>query len=475
MHLAYLAAAGTLLSTASATVLPLRRRTQAAGLANLTAWNTPTAYRFDTNVVFGNQEFAIQVDTGSSDTWVVGTAYRCFNLSDTSIELPQSDCTYAPSAPFDISSSPTFSLIANQTFGAHYGAGIALGSVGTESVSLGGGLTAHNQTVGVVYRASIPGDGVNSGILGLGYPALTSAHPGTSVANDTVSLLTNKVVYDPLVITLWKQGAIEAPWFSLALERQAPGSVGGDGGFLGLAELPPAVETVGDFVSVPVEITEAIPLALTDNVTQITEWTLSVDSVTWWPRTNTSATSATSTNNSSTKPSCGRRTTHGTGGPPATALTNTTRFQAVVDNGNYFNQLPTEIAAGILAAYDPPPSAEAIRAAAAGGLTPAPVSCSAAAPALGLAIGGRTFWHRPEDLVVQLDDGTGLAGPCVATVMGPAGGSGGGGGDAGVSGLTLNFLGDAFLHNVVAVFDQGADEMRFAARADSVAAAAAGH
>jgi hypothetical protein len=94
------------------------------------------------------------------------------------------------------------------------------------------------------------------------------------------------------------------------------------------------------------------------------------------------------------------------------------------------------------------------------------VACDAVAPALGVTIGARTFYHQPEDLIVALPDGS-----CVTAVLGSAGETGSGGSRddddaaAASSSITLNFLGDAFLYDVVAIFDMARDEMRFAARA----------
>jgi len=88
----------------------------------------------DVEIDFGGQSFLVEVDLGSSDTWVLGTGYECISPIDNSV-LPQSSCGYINST-YDISS--TFFNIANQSLGVFYGAGIVAGKVGYETVTIGG-------------------------------------------------------------------------------------------------------------------------------------------------------------------------------------------------------------------------------------------------------------------------------------------------------------------------------------------------
>jgi len=78
--------------------------------------------------------------------------------------------------------------------------------------------------------------------------------------------------------------------------------------------------------------------------------------------------------------------------------------------------------------------------------------CGAAAPRVGIIIGGKTFWVDGRDLVNNetVGGGVGTVGTCAIAVQRAAGG------DA--------VLGDAFLKNVVAVFDLERDEMGFVGR-----------
>ena len=73
------------------------------------------------------------------------------------------------------------------------------------------------------------------------------------------------------------------------------------------------------------------------------------------------------------------------------------------------------------------------------------IDCKATAPRFGVKIGFETFFVEGEDMVVE------IGGQCVSGVAA-----------TGVGGTSI--LGAAFLKNVLAVFDVGAQMMRFAQR-----------
>lgn len=405
-----LASAATMVVTAtiaSGETMPLRRREGKSNPAPMTG--TEYGVIYDVDIQFGNQSFVLLVDTGSSDTWVVRTGFRCIDKADNA-ELPPEDCRYANTYNL----TDTFTPVDNQTFGVQYGTGIAMGIVGHEDVTLAG-ITVRGQTVGIVDSITDVGDDLISGILGLGYPPLTSAHPGSNFDND--SLLLDRARYDPLHVTMHKRGLIEA-WFSLAIERLDVDAATGPGGYLGLGELPP-VSYDDHWAVAPVEVTEAIPLELTAGVREITFWTLTVEGVSWGPAGDALD-------------------------DDAGVSRNATAFQAVVDSGNPMNMFPPELASKINAAFDPAGKFDEET-------QTYVVECDARPPRVGVTIDGRTFWHRGEDLVIRQADGS-----CYSSLT-PTGEG---------DGIQLNFLGDAFLKNVVAVFDFGKDEMRYAARLD---------
>jgi hypothetical protein len=388
----------------SSQVLPIRRRDASSSPSRHVRPLTSAQFGtiFDVEVQFGNQSFLFLVDTGSSDTWVMQTGYKCVNATD-NLELPQEACGYA-NKTYDI--SPTFKQIPDQNFGVQYGVGVCVGIVGYEDVTLAG-LTVKGQEVGLVTSSTNPGDGLDSGLLGLAYPALTSAHPGTNTSN--TSLIFDRVEYTPLLQNMHKQGLID-PYFSLAIQRTPFNISTGDGGYLALGGLPP-VDHSPDFAVVPVEITEAVPLNVTSLKRQLSFWTLTVQGAVW-----------------SDDP--GNRYFR-------------SPFQAVVDSGNPASFFPRDLAESVNAAFSPPatpiPESPSVYA----------VDCNAKPPTFGLTIGNQTFYHAPEDLIINHGDGT-----CT---------SGLGNADAAAyEGVVLYFLGDVFLKNVVAVFDFGKDEMRFA-------------
>lgn len=387
-----------LASTATSAILPLKRDDGARNPVPLLS--AQYGALFHAEVAIGDQPFTLLVDTGSSDVWVPTSDFQCV-VDD--LEVPQDECNLGSTyeVPDDIE------YVANQTFGVQYGTGIALGKVAKQDVTLGG-ITVTGQTVGIVDRTSEVYDGTYSGILGLGYKPLTSAHPGTSIGNNT--LLFNRAPYDPLFVSMYKQGSIEA-WYSLAIDRVPQGQETGRGGWLGLGELPPVPHS-DKWAVAPVEVTEGLPEELTGGVEEITLMTLSVDGLSWAYASNQSA------------------------------ETSSQSFQAVVDSGHNMNLIPTAEANAVNAAFDPPAildkETELYM-----------VDCDAKPPKFGITIGGATFWHEERDMIYEVGDGT-----CYSSV----------GATGEDEGLALNFLGDAFLKNVVAVFDFGKDEMRFAAR-----------
>jgi len=198
------------------------------------------------------------------------------------------------------------------------------------------------------------------------------------------------------------------PYISLALERTPMNEKVGFGGYLGLGALPPVAH--GPFATTPVEVTTTIPLALTNGTRQISEWTVSVQSATY------------GSNISSYR----------------------SPFQAVVDSGNWLIIVPPELANEVNAAFSPAPSAT-------DGFEGAPaVACNATPPSFAVEVGGMTFPIDSRDMIWR-----DASGSCFSSVV-PA--------PPPVDGVSLLFLGDAFLKNVVAVFDMGKNEMRFAAR-----------
>ncbi|CAM1506177.1 Fc.00g058180.m01.CDS01 [Cosmosporella sp. VM-42] len=354
-----------------------------------------TLYTID--VQMGNQTFDLLFDTGSADTWVVEAGYKC--LEDWT-EIPEKNCNYG--TPYY--TSPSSEAINNETFAVQYGTGNSYGLLAYEDVTLGG-IKASRQKIGIVNMTTDIADGVRSGIMGFGYPILTSAHPLDFNFTNT-SLLQERIPYNP-----WFQNAVEQDhiesYFSVAIERTPLNDSTGPGGFIGIGAVVDVPNT-GVFVSAPAEVNKAIPVDLTGGKPTLTLWTLTVDGTTCKDTINSSS------------------------------------FQAVPDTGNWLNVYPADIAAAINGAFDPP----ATLLDASGDELLYAVDCSANPPSHGVIIGNTTFSHNPADMLFQTGSG------CISSIAGMNS----------QGGPEIFFLGDAFFKNVVAIFDFGRNEMRFAAR-----------
>ncbi|KAJ4372439.1 hypothetical protein N0V83_004213 [Neocucurbitaria cava] len=268
----------------SRTVLSLNRRQQSK-IKPITL--TKFGVTFEAEVQVNNRTFFLISDTDSSDLWVPVADFQCVN-STSGQDVSQEECQFG--GTYQVPNSTEY--VANQTLGVQYGTGLALGKVAYADVTLNG-------KVGLVDRTDDLGDGIGSGVLGLGFPALTSAHPGTELDNNTLPV--NRVPYDPVSVSMYKQGLVES-WYSFAIERPPKNATSGPGGWLGLGEMPPVAHP-DDWAIKPIEVTDGLPDELTGWKRQITPMTLSVDGVTWGnPSSNSS-------------------------------VTNSTTFQAVVDTG----------------------------------------------------------------------------------------------------------------------------------------------
>ncbi|OJJ50737.1 hypothetical protein ASPZODRAFT_54773 [Penicilliopsis zonata CBS 506.65] len=404
--------------------MALKTRNTSVSLSNHTAGMLATEYGtiFDVDVTVGNQTFQLQVDTGSSDLWVAKTGFICINQTS-NLELPEEECEYS-SHLYNI--SDTYRQIANETFGVQYGDGIVGGAMAYEDITLGG-ITVKGQKIGIGERSTPMGDGVNSGLIGLAYPALTSAHPGTNISN--TSYFYDRAVYSPLFNTMYERGLVD-PYFSITLARTPQNSSSGFGGYLSLGELPPVAHSP-NFSVVPVEVTENIPLNFTSGKRVRSYWSISISGATYGPASNGSDSDDSSSSSSLT--------------------TNSTSFQAFVDSGNYVSFLPAAIVDPINKMFSPPATYDA-------SLSAWVVDCAATAPTFGLQIGNQTFFHNGSDLIYQLGD------ICITSLTSSE--------SVAYEGVVLNIIGVPLLKNVVAVFDFGNNEMRFSRLLDNETAAA---
>lgn len=375
------------------------------GVASLTS--VEEGQVFLTGVEFGTESFQAVVDTGSSDTWLAGTGFQCVNVT-TAADEPESDCLFG--STYNISS--TFEQIPDENFNITYGDGEFLtGIVGHEAVTVGG-ITVKNQEVAVVDFAAWFGDGVSSGLIGFAFPTLTSAYLGTDPTMDTT-----QEIYNPLFTNMYTEGYV-APLFSLAIDRSSRTSGTVAGGQLAIGGLPP-VFFVPIFASAPFQLLTMNDADAPAAIPQYQFYTITTNGFTYAGSESTHWSLPTFPNPF---------------GPPS----DPSQVQVIIDSGTTLIYLPTGIADAVNALFDPP----AVYSDDEGSYI---VSCSAKAPEFGVRIASETFFINSADLILDAGDGT-----CLSGVN-----------DAGDS---LSILGDVFLKNVLAVFDVGASEMRFAAR-----------
>ncbi|CAG8905867.1 unnamed protein product [Penicillium salamii] len=339
---------------------------------------------FDAPMTIGNQSFQMLVDTGSSDTYVMQDGYTCINGTGT-LAVPREDCKYAKS----YHPSNTLRRISGQNFGIEYGAGIASGYLAYEEVSLGN-ITVKKQKVGIADRSNPMGDGVNSGLLGLAYPL---SHQRTRETAPITPLTGTIVKSSPTSALHWQDlrktnlllsGVLDPGW-------------------------SPPVKYDPEFAVTPVEFTD-IPLNFTSGKRVLSYWTTTIDEVTFGPSSNN-------------------------------LTTNSTKFKAFIDSGNYVTYLPSAVVEPINALFSPPATYNE-------DLKAYVVDCSSKAPQFGLKLGNQTFFHNGSDLIFRVD------GICVSSLFPSE--------KVSLGDVTVNILGVPFLKNVLTVFDFGNDEMRFA-------------
>jgi hypothetical protein len=358
-------------------------------------------YAIDIN--FGGKTFEVVFDTGSSDLWLAEKGFKCVNVNMTSV--PDADCAFGPLA------SPTFQdgKIPNENFNITYGDGEFLtGFMGYENVEVGG-ITVDKQEVALVNRAYWEGDNITSGLMGFAYPSLTSAFKGTNPAVDNQN--TTDVLYTNWVFNAIDQGLIN-PMFSVVMDR---GNNGG-GGQLALGGLP-STSYNKTFTSTPLHIAELIPDS--NAAKNYSFYTILPDGYllegaveSFW-------------------------------GPHEIEVERNTDYYAIVDSGTTLMYLPPRIAEEVNALFDPPSvwiEDEGVY----------ENDCNAKPPKFAVRINGTDFYINPKDILITGEEGYDPStGGCLVGIQ-PSG-----------DGIP-NIYGDTFMKNVVAVFDIGASEMRFA-------------
>ncbi|KAK3361421.1 aspartic peptidase domain-containing protein [Lasiosphaeria ovina] len=367
------------------------------------------------DLLVGNQTIPVSVDTGSSDTWMVQHPYQCVSYFWTPGGT-QPDCGLGDGFAGNLSGGNIPDVI----FGRSYTDGTFVqGFFGYEDVSIGG-LTAAHQRVAIVNLTYWYGDGRTSGLLGLGYPFMTSLNGASQ----------EQPMYDPVFTTIWKNNPI-LPLFSIALSRDdghnatTGTGVSEETSFLALGGLPPVSYDAATWARTPIKPVSAM----------IDQW--GIDS----PEQGLYIIDAEAYVYGIANKTAG--IANNTTAVGADGLSkNATQFPIIVDVGSTLTVLPKKLCEDVYNAFSPP--AEYLHTT---GLFYA--LCNATVPEFGVQIGGQTFFVAAQDLLRQ-------------TARDPSG-------DYCRVGVTDDdsgpwVLGVTFLNNVVAVFDVGNREMRFAAR-----------
>lgn len=176
----------------------------------------------------------------------MSSGFTCVNQT-TNATLTEADRLFGP--PYTIDTS--FTQIPDENFNIAYADGEYLnGILDYDSVKLAG-ITVSHQEVGVVTLAAWVGDGVSSGLVGLAFPTLTSAYPGTKVSAD--NQITNRIKYPSIIETILEIEKLTEPVFSLALSRdESNTSYGGEIAIGGIPYITdPKINASSTFASAP--------------------------------------------------------------------------------------------------------------------------------------------------------------------------------------------------------------------------------
>lgn len=358
----------------------------------------------------GDQTFEVQIDTGSSDVWVVEKGYTCRN-PDTWDIVPSEKCAFGKAYTPDSTLRP----IPGVNFNTSYADGEDLtGTLNYETVVMGG-ITVEQQELGLVHCAGWQGDGTSSGLFGFAYPTLSNVWPGTNPNADRVGGPEGQ--YNNLIFNMINQGV--APMFSLAAAPRNNGT-----GLMALGGIPANVTYTPPFIDTPL-----LP-AIIDQKTDEPVFTYYAVNPTAFSWTNSTSGKTTTMNTSKHD----------------TKIQNTTGsaqfsfpHSYIVDSGTTLTYIENRIVTAFATAFHPP----ARWSENAGGYL---VPCDTAAPTFSVHFANGSILMAREELVTPWGETT-----CFLGVQ-PGNQSG-------------KVLGGTFLKNVIAVYDIGAKMMRFAQRA----------
>ncbi|KAI5865553.1 aspartic peptidase domain-containing protein [Durotheca rogersii] len=286
----------------------------------------------------GAEAYYMIPDTGSSDTWVISEGFKCLDPSY-GIEVPQEECGFGPLFRGEFPDG----RIDSQNLNISYMSGEYLnGPMGFANITVAN-VTVPKQQFALVNVAAFGGDGISSGILGLGLRGLTASFTGNDPRNDSIDNLVN---YSPLIETMGKSKVAD-PVVSFAMSRDENRS------FIAFGGVPP-VKT-GEYTAVPIQKRTTY-----SGKTDYFYYDIKIDSMSWSSKTVKQT---------------------------ATNLPN-----ILVDSGTTINLFPRQVAAAINRAYSPPGQQEDSMIWS--------VACDAVPPVLDIVIGGRPIRTHPSSMIL---------------------------------------------------------------------------
>ncbi|KAK8111809.1 aspartic-type endopeptidase-like protein [Apiospora kogelbergensis] len=368
----------------------LQVRQTGPGTAPLRAIPKQTQYLMSVGI--GGRNWSMIPDSGSADTWLMSSTFQCLDRSHN--QQDQIACNFGPSFTGNFSGG----RIADEHMNISYGGGDSLnGDMGYEDITVAG-ITIPKQQMSLVTSASIRGNGIFSGILGLGMRGLTTSYTGSNPANDSPATAKE---YAPLVETMSKK---IAPLFSVAMSRDDNRS------FISFGGVPPNV-TTGEFATTPIR-----QMSMNGGPKHYIYYGIMPDNM---------KVSNTEANQTWPRP-----------------------VGMLVDTGTTLNYFPADVAQAINDLFVPP--------AVYGGEGTFAVRCDAVPPRVEIGIGGKAIPINPSNLILpETKQSTPDGDYCISGVAANAG---------------LSILGDAFLEELLVVFDvSDKKQMKFAQRTDKTA------
>ncbi|KAK7750598.1 hypothetical protein SLS62_007445 [Diatrype stigma] len=384
------------------------------GIAGLRAGLNQVEYLVRAEV--GGQEFLVIPDTGSSDTWVAREGFECLDQFGRRPAADRSSCGFGPLYHGGFPGGKATEIdgrgdeVDVQMHISYLSGDFLNGPMGYADVTVAR-VTVPRQQISLIDVASFDGDGVSSGILGLGLRGLTSGFRGPKLSDE-------RAPYAPFIETMGngsgsggREGGVADPVFSFAMSRDESRS------YIAFGGVPP-VQT-GEYAVVPIQKVRSSGSGSGKNDTRTDYffYDITVDAIRWSAPSSDSSPANTASETAENLPNM------------------------LVDSGTTINLFPAEVAAAINGAFRPPGARHS------DGMAWT-VPCDAEPPALEVVVGGRAMRTDPRSMILPETE---YKGRCLSGI------------GTGHSGAFI--LGDTFMQELVVVFDVSEKmEMKFAMR-----------